>query len=280
MPIGHLDRVSQYLICKIIYNGEQHPSEVFFRILLFKIFNRIETWELSFKRPRSNFLSRFFIQTLQLYTQQSHGGWPAYLLCRILCLLVAQQQARIESTASSRLLEKMMSDELPARLCDARTMAEAFNLLRAYPTIGDFLAYQYVTDINYSAITNFDEMSFVMPGPGARDGIRKCFSDLGGLSEGKIIELVAESQKEAFRSLGLDFQNLWGRDMQLIDCQNLFCEVDKYSRVKHPEFAGLTGRSKIKQKFHMDPVPLKLMYPPKWGLNARIPCEVRYVPSF
>ena len=34
----------------------------------------------------------------------------------------------------------------------------------------------------------------------------------------------------------LDFQNLWGRRLQLIDCQNLFCEVDKYSRVypAHP----------------------------------------------
>lgn len=275
------DRVSQYLICKVIYNGEQHPSEVFFRTLLFKIFNRIETWELLLRGLGVISYRDFsFKHYNSILNRAMEAGQRIYSAAYIMPSGGAAAGSDRKHSMHLRLLEKMMSDELPARLCDARTMAEAFNLLRAYPTIGDFLAYQYVTDINYSAITNFDEMSFVMPGPGARDGIRKCFSDLGGLSEAKIIELVAESQKEAFRSLGLDFQNLWGRDLQLIDCQNLFCEVDKYSRVKHPEFAGLTGRSKIKQKFHMDPVPLKLMYPPKWGLNERIPCEVRYVPSF
>ena len=40
------DRVSQYLIGEVIYRGSQDPDEVLFRILLFKFFNRISTWEL------------------------------------------------------------------------------------------------------------------------------------------------------------------------------------------------------------------------------------------
>ena len=40
------DRVSQYLIGEVIYNGDQHPDEVLFRILLFRFFNHIATWEL------------------------------------------------------------------------------------------------------------------------------------------------------------------------------------------------------------------------------------------
>ena len=76
-----------------------------------------------------------------------------------------------------------MADEVPQRIAGARTMRDAFGLLRSYPTIGDFLAYQFVTDLNYSEITNFLEMEFVVPGPGALDGIHKCFSDLGGLTE-------------------------------------------------------------------------------------------------
>ena len=38
-----------------------------------------------------------------------------------------------------------------------------------------FLAYQYLIDLNYAAGLGFSEMDFVVPGPGARDGIRKCF---------------------------------------------------------------------------------------------------------
>ncbi len=37
------DRVSQYLIKNVIYKGSQDPNEVFFRIILFKLFNKIET---------------------------------------------------------------------------------------------------------------------------------------------------------------------------------------------------------------------------------------------
>src|SRR6267378_1946627 len=40
------DRVSQYLIRRVIYEGDQKPEQVLFRILLFKLFNKIETWEL------------------------------------------------------------------------------------------------------------------------------------------------------------------------------------------------------------------------------------------
>ena len=42
------DRVSQYLIRHVIYRSDlpNTPSEVFFRTILFKLFNKIETWEL------------------------------------------------------------------------------------------------------------------------------------------------------------------------------------------------------------------------------------------
>src|SRR5450755_2376076 len=39
------DRVSQYLIRNVLYAGTQTEEEVFFRALLFKIFNRIDVWE-------------------------------------------------------------------------------------------------------------------------------------------------------------------------------------------------------------------------------------------
>src|SRR5438093_7995452 len=39
------DRVSQYLIRHVLYEGSQQPEEIFFRALLFKLFNRIDTWE-------------------------------------------------------------------------------------------------------------------------------------------------------------------------------------------------------------------------------------------
>ena len=41
------DRVSQYLLKNVIYNGKKYSDEdMLFRILLFKLFNKESTWEL------------------------------------------------------------------------------------------------------------------------------------------------------------------------------------------------------------------------------------------
>lgn len=40
------DRVSQYLIRNVIYDQDRPPEEILFRIILFKLFNKIETWQL------------------------------------------------------------------------------------------------------------------------------------------------------------------------------------------------------------------------------------------
>jgi hypothetical protein len=179
--------------------------------------------------------------------------------------------------AHLQLLERMMDDEVALRIAGARTMLEAFTLLRSYPMIGDFLAYQYVTDLNYSNLTNFSEMQFVIPGPGAKGGISKCFESLGGLTEADLIRVVAERQEQEFERLGIGFRSLWGRPLQLIDCQNVFCEVDKYSRVYHPEIAGSSLRTRIKQKFRASTESLDFWYPPKWGINEKIAASKKEV---
>ena len=81
---------------------------------------------------------------------------------------------------------------------------------------------------------------------------------------------MTERQEEEFRRLGVKFRSLWGRPLQLIDCQNLFCEVDKYARVKYPKIQGITGRTRIKQKYRMNQKSIDYWFPPKWGLNELI----------
>jgi hypothetical protein len=265
------DRVSQYLIRDVIYRGDQSPREVFFRVILFKFFNRIDTWkrliaafgELTAKRFKPQQYDKVLTAALEsgellysgAYIMPSGGvGW---------------RQDR-KHRMHLRLLEYMLSQGLPERVAGARSMREAFELLKSVPSIGDFLAYQYVTDLNYSTASNFGENEFVVAGPGARDGIRKCFETLGGLTEADLIRFVSDRQDEEFGSRFLKFESLWERPLQLIDCQNLFCEVDKYSRVYHPDVKVKSGRARIKQQFRPSPTRIDYWYPPKWGLNDRI----------
>ena len=266
------DRVSQYLIKNVIYTGSQKPEEVFFRILLFKIFNRISTWEfLQEELRRITFKDYSFRKYDKLLSDLMGNKIPIYSAAYIMASGRSTFGYKRKHQNHLRLIELMIKEKVPYQLQHTKTMSEAYTLLHSYPTIGDFLAYQYVTDINYSTLTDFSEMEFVKAGPGAKDGIVKCFKDFGGYSFEDIIRLTADNQKQEFERLDIDFKNLWGRNLQLIDCQNIFCEVDKYSRVAHPEISGYSHRKKIKQRFTDDrKETIDFYFPPKWGINHLI----------
>jgi hypothetical protein len=262
------DRVSQYLIKNVIYSGDQDREEIFFRVLLFKLFNKIETWEaieekigkVTFRTYKYNTYNRILEDLMKCGTSIYSG---AYIMAS-----ASAYGYELKHQNHLKLLEEMMKNKLPDKITALKTMESLFQTLLNYTSIGPFLAYQFSIDINYSELTNFSEMEFVKAGPGAKDGIRKCFSDRGSYSDEDIIRMMAENQLDEFERLGLDFQTLWGRPLQLIDCQNIFCEVDKYARVAHPSIESISNRKRIKQKYKQSfQKNIDYFFPVKWKLD-------------
>jgi hypothetical protein len=259
------DRVSQYLIRDVIYAGPQDPCEVLFRVLLFKVFNRIDTWELL---------------TRHLDATPSWAGYDFRACNRVLDDAI-RAGTRIYSPAyivpnppfaearkhgnHLRLIELAIT-RLPHAVSAAPGLRGLYELLAELPSLGPFLAYQYAIDISYSAVTTAGENEFVVPGPGALDGISKCFTSTAGLSPAEIITWMRDTSPEHFDRLGLQFDDLWGRWPTLIDWQNVFCEVSKYTRLSHPHIPGTAGRTKIKQQFRQTPGAVDYRFPPKWSL--------------
>ncbi len=263
------DRVSQYLIKNVIYKGSQKPEEVFFRLMLFKTFNRISTWEvLKSEFSKISFKDYSFKRYDRVLSEVMKNKIPIYSAAYIMASGRSAFGYEKKHQNHLKLIELMIKEKVPYKLQHCKSMSEAYDLLHSYPTIGDFLAYQYITDINYSILTNFSEMEFVKAGPGAKDGIAKCFKDYGEYSFEDIIRLMADNQEKEFEKLNLNFKNLFGRNLQLIDCQNIFCEVDKYSRVAHPQICGYSNRTRIKQKFaYKAKEAIQFYFPPKWNIK-------------
>lgn len=260
------DRVSQYLINEVAYRGSQQRDEIAFRVLLFKFFNKISTWQLLERELGQLTWDSFDLNSYNdVLSEASRAGTTLYSAAYV--MPAPNLGAERKHTNHLRLLDVMMRSGLPKRLQAATDMRTAFELLRAYPGLGSFLAFQFLIDLNYSALLEFDEMDFVVAGPGARDGIRKCFGSAANGIESEIIRYMAQSQDEHFDRLGLRFDGLRGRRLQLIDCQNLFCETDKYARVAHPEVIGISNRTRIKQKYRPLLEPLTAKFPPKWGIG-------------
>lgn len=262
------DRVSQYVIREVAYGGSQRRDDLVFRILLFKFFNKIETWQLLVDSVGGEItVDRFDICTwMQVLDDAFNSGRRLYSAAYV--IPPPRLGAPRKHGNHLRLLQQMMDEDLAGRLAETQSLEEAYLMLRRYPAIGNFLAFQFAIDLNYSVALQFDEMDFVVAGPGARDGIRKCFGPAAAGYEERIIRYMADSQEENFSRLGLSFNGLFGRRLQLIDCQNLFCEVDKYARIVHPNIAGISGRTRIKQRFTAVTSPISTWFPPKWGLTT------------
>lgn len=263
------DRVSQFLIGQVIYSAPDPDDfvDVAFRTLLFKIFNKIDTWKLlTSQLGEPSWNAYRFADYDQVLSAAFNAGTTLYSAAYVMA--PPRLGADRKHTNHLRLLESLMRDRVPDRLAAAPRMRDAFNLLRDLPGLGDFLAFQFLIDLNYAPGLDFDEMAYVVPGPGARDGIRKCFGRAADGIEADIIRYMAEHQDEHFDRLGLQFAGLPGRQLQLIDCQNLFCEVDKYARVAHPAISGISGRTRIKQRFSPVAAPLTAWFPPKWGVGS------------
>ena len=266
------DRVSQYLLRHVIYRSDL-PSDlrnVFFRTILFKLFNKIETWEhLEAAEGKITWEGFNFERYDHLLTGRMMAGETIYSAAYIMPSGGSVFGHRLKHQNHLRMIEQLLAERYPERLSDCNTMTEAFALFRMMPFMGPFLAYQYVTDLNYSELTDFGEDEFVMAGPGALDGISKCFIGADRLKSSDVIRYMFDHQEEHFENLDIDFPSLWGRRLQLIDCQNLFCEISKYARVAFPDFHGVAGRTRIKQKYKPVGSLPEPFYPPKWKLGLR-----------
>jgi hypothetical protein len=265
------DRVSQYLITKVIYDSNRSWIDTFTRILVFKIFNRVDTWEHLLSAVGEVSADQLLSGRLDDALEDRAARMPLYSAAYI--MPPPRNRTGPKFRRHLGLLRDMLIGGAHERIAEADNMADAYRALIAYESIGPFLSYQFLTDLNYSAHLDFTETEFVVPGPGALRGMRKCIAEPGDFSPPDVIRWTMDAQASAFRERELAWMDLWGRELQLIDIQNLFCEVDKYTREAHPELSCHAPGKRIKQRYRAVLTPLTAWFPPKWGLNDSIPVE-------
>lgn len=261
------DRVSQDLI-QMVYTGSQDPDDVLLRILLYRFFNKPETWRAIEGAMGEVRAVDFDPQACGAFLDQALAqGERIYSAAYIVPPPPFGHQRKHRNHLA--LIETMIAGDLGQSLRQASGLQDVFHLLLDYPSLGPFLAFQLTIDLNYSTLIDFDEDDFVVAGPGALSGLAKCFPDARDVPASELIRWMVDTQEQQLAYYEIDFQNLFGRRLKLIDCQNLFCETDKYARVAHPEVAGVGNRMRIKQQFTARGPLEPPIFPPKWGLNPR-----------
>ncbi len=259
------DRVSQFLIRDVIYSRTYPPKDTLFRIFLFRLLNKIETWQKLEDRLGEISLASFSqTRYSTLLTQFRADDGPIYGNAFILCATKAFGYDAKHDNHLALLGHVFRKTAIADQLLEAESLEKLFVRLKELPLIGDFMAYQLAIDFNYSDVFNFSENDFTVAGPGAIRGIRKCFRDTGRYSNTDVTNYMVENQDKEFLRYDLDFHRLGKRPLQAIDCQGLFCETDKYCRVRFPELAS--NRTRIKARFQQHRQPIEYFFPPKWHI--------------
>jgi len=243
-----LDRVSQRLVRSVIGADDLGRDETFFRVALFKAFNREETWDLLRE---------------ELGDEPSLAGFSVGKYARILAAAPGpvftgafitpsgmQYGAKTMFENHLRRVDRMIADGLPGRLSRTESLQQAYLEIRRWPAMGPFLAFQLAVDLNYSRAVYDHPEDWAQPGPGAVSGMKKCGTT--------VAQVVADQASYGFKGLP-------GRSLTHVDAEHLLCEADKYLRVSRPELAG-NGRVRMKRGIAgMGDRPLEsLALPGKW----------------
>lgn len=275
-----LDRVSQYLIKEVIYVDQGKglkEEDHLIRIILFKIFNKIDTWEAIEKAVGGRLTLQTFDKekinrALKDKISQGTIFSNAYMMTGALYGGKNNDTFNSKHERYIHMLDKeFIKGGVMSSLLKCKTMEEMYKKLLGLTYVAEFLAYQYSIDLNYSPVFNFSEDSFVKAGVGAVRGIAKV-CDLNGMTEEDFIKWTAHHYYGLIDMYDVNPRLLPGREMKLIDFQNCFCETDKLLREKNPAAGGNEMPSRIKNRFTPDHSKISLYFPPKWGnvMGSRI----------
>ncbi|MBP2295095.1 nucleotide kinase domain-containing protein [Azospirillum rugosum] len=262
------DRVSQYMISDVAYAADAGDiADRLFQIVAFRTFSNIATWEGVRKElgraPRLTDLATGAFERALDNVKMHNGG--LYTGAFILCANKAFGFDEKHKNHTALFRYMFINERLDRSISGANSLEQVVHSLQSFPLMGPFMAYQTAIDINYSELINFSENDYTQAGPGALRGLKKAFSDLGDYSPADAILWMTDRQEIEFEALGLPFNGLFGRPLHAIDCQGLFCELDKYCREAAPEL--ISNRSRIKARFSPSRKSLPLFFPPKWALS-------------
>lgn len=277
-----LDRVSQYLLKEVIYNGKQYaPEDMFFRILLFKHFNKIETWD-KLIGEFGDITYDTGLMRIADFLDEEVKKEPIYGNAYIVncCFYQLPEYEYIRGMSKHRAHFNIFENEIFQNghiydFLEADGFESLYRLFRSMKIYGDFTAQQYCIDMNYSPLFNFSENDFVITGPGSLKGISWTFDGANGKKFDYVgaIKWVHDNFETLMgdfcRETGMVWNPLpWEPVPTLTNLQNCFCETSKFAKgLGHTFKKGKQER--IKNTYERKPEDIAFTFPPDWG--AKMP---------
>ncbi|KAI0792089.1 hypothetical protein C8Q75DRAFT_754443 [Abortiporus biennis] len=264
------DRVTQFVLNQVIEKGDQGLRESFFRVTLFRTFNKISTWEHLQSCLGDPFLTwrRFDIKKYEEVLRDfDDEGNTIYGKAYIMPAPKFGHSKNYENHL--RLIKVMMEDRLPEELSKLKHLKDAHGRIGIYPSMGDFMALQLLLDLNMLPHYNFSEHEWSALGPGSLGCIHKMFGPSVRGHEEAALRYLYSTQMSHFTRLNIPPSRIprlckeRPAGLSMVDIEHALCECEKYSRVKFPEIKG-GRRVELRRLYIQKPAPLTADLPDKW----------------
>lgn len=277
-----LDRVSQFLISEVQYDevglaNDWDTEDIFVRTILFKHFNKIETWralENEFGKitcdTKFSEIDKFLTELSQTETIYSNAYMmtASFMRSPEIMKKYGIQPNSLKHSAYLQIWKDVIYSGKMYDILKSKSLEELQLKLNEVITVGKFISMQYAIDLNYSQLFNFNENDHIIAGPGAERGIERTFDIEGKPDYVEIIKWVTKELPNLLRDYGYEFDELPNRMPTLIDMQNCFCETDKMLRGLGITTEGVEVAGKRIKTFYV-PNNSKIQYrfPPKWKVE-------------
>lgn len=223
-----LDTGTRYVLEKIITDErKKNPEELFFNLIVYRCFNRIETYDFIGYQSLEGWDYQKLQEQLDEYRRR---GGTIFTSAFMVTAAFFAGKIPVKHHKYCRALGMIADDAIGLfQACtNAYSMQKCHERLTSYHGIGDFLAYQIMLDAMYAKILPFDEDDWCIAGVGSRRGLGYVWGSLSEEQELEAFRWTRDNQKAEFERLNLDFKFLDGKEISLSNIQNCYCEFSKY----------------------------------------------------
>ena len=280
-----LDRSSQYLIKNVIQNGKEYsPEDIIYRILIYKHFNLPATWEAlisEFGDININVDNNDLISFFRNYSKNNVCYSNAYVTTApFVRSTPIMSKYRLTPEMSKYELyinifyEELVNNDLFSKLLWSKTFEQCFNSMKLLPGVAGFMGYQFVQDLNYTNLFNFDDNEFCAAGPGTQRGIERTFDITGTPNYSDIVKWVQKNFEQLLEDyskefdIELKFKSIPNWLPKVPDFSNCFCETDKMMRGMGVVTEGKEVDGKrIKNSFQSKKNNIEYVFPTKWNVG-------------